>query len=311
MTERRIVSLLLCISFALSAATGILFMPFIRFKLGIANESLWRMVHFYSTMAMASLICEHVVLNRKALGNYLRTSRISSLFAYILATIILVGVIYFGVSGGDLGITAPWYELDLYRARSASLPTRISFPENFEDGKADGWRLGPGWEVKLENGNYVLSGLSDKWSSAYPIVSGWFNYTLEARVKLNSGQFHVNIRTSEVPFRSRYTLGLGEKDFYLNRGINERNLNLKGGQPILKFNEWHQLKIVLNGTNIKVYLDDEPKLDYTDSDLALIFGGFTFDIAPNSQAFFDDINVSVGELTQMTPKPTKPTPTPK
>ena len=306
MTTRRIVSLLLCISFALAAATGILLGPLMRFVVGISNEGMWRLVHFYATNVTAGLICFHICLNRKALGNYLRVARIRSLFSYTMAAVMLGGVIYFGVSGGNIGCTNPIYEESLRRARATPEPTLISFPEDFEDGNADGWGLGAGWRVTLEDGNYVLSGSSDRWSWAMPKVSGWFNYTLETRVKLINGKFHLNFRASEVPFRSKYTLGIGEKDFYLNRVINEEHLNLTGGPPILELNEWHRLKIVLDGTNIKVYLDDELKLDYSDSGFPLMFGGFTFDIAPNSHALFDDINVKVGELIQMAPTPTEP-----
>ena len=54
--------------------------------------------------------------------------------------------------------------------------TVASFAEDFADGNADGLNLGTGWEIKLENGNHVLSGLSDNWSQARLKVSGWFNY---------------------------------------------------------------------------------------------------------------------------------------
>ncbi len=293
MRKRRIVSCLLCITFALSAATGILFSPAMRFLVGITNESMWRMVHFYSTNVMAGLIIEHILLNRKALWNYLKAARILSIFSYSMATVILVGVVYFGIWGPDVGITAPWYEAELYFARSAPEPTLISFPENVEDGKADGWRLGKGWEVRLDNGNYVLSGSSNNWSSATPRVSGWFNYTLETRVKLIVGKFHINVRTSETPYRSKYMLGMGEKEFYLNREINGEYPNLTGGPPVLELNQWYRIKIVLDGTNIKAYINDELKLDYTDNDLPFIFGGFSFDVAPDSHVLFDDINVSV------------------
>ncbi len=308
MRIRRITSFLLCIAFAVSAATGILFMPAIRFLVGINNEGFWRLVHFYSTNVLVGLICEHIILNRKALWNYLKTARVLGIFTYTLATIVFTGVIYLGIFGPDLGLTGFFWEETLRRARSTPEPTLITFPENFEDGGTDGWRLSSGWEVKLDAGNYVLSGLSDRWTQAKPQVSGWFNYTIETRIKLIKGKIHLNLRTSEVPFNAGYALGMSEKELYLNRFIDNKHLNVSGGKPILKLNEWHVLKVILNGTNIKVYLDDELKLDYTDTALPVIFGGFNLNIAPDSNAFFDDINVTVGELTQMMLVPVKPTP---
>lgn len=237
--------------------------------------------------------------------NCLVVSRIRSMFSYAMAVVILAGLLCFGFLGGDLRFNNH-VSLGAFETPPTPEATPVSFSEDFEDGNADGWSLGPGWEVKLEDGNYVLSGSGDKWSQAKPNVSGWFNYTLESRVKLISGKFHLNFRTGEVPFRSRYILGMDENGFYLSREVNGEYPNLTDGPPFLELNEWHQLKIVLDGTNIKVYLDDELKLDYTDSDLPFIFGGFFFEVAPNSYALFDDINVNVGELTQIAPSPTEP-----
>ncbi|HEY33080.1 MAG TPA: DUF4405 domain-containing protein [Dehalococcoidia bacterium] len=304
MGTRRTVSLLLCISFALAAATGILFVPVIRLVIGLNNESMWRMIHFYSSDALAVLICFHIILNRKALMNYLRVARIRSILSYAIAALIFVGVICFGLYGSDLGIAAPWHEEELRRA-CLQEPTLISFPEDFEDGKADGWTLGPGWEVIHEDGNYVLSGSNEQWSSAYPKGSGWFNYTFTTRVKLTSGEFNIGFRRSETPFRSRYLLYMNGEGFGLTREINEEYLNLTGEQLILEPYKWYEVKIVSDGANIKFYLDDELKLDYTDSDFPIIFGSFAFDVGPGSHVRFDDIDVEASEFTQMVVSLTK------
>ena len=298
MGTRRTVSFLLCISFAIVAATGMLFVPFIRLVMGLNNESLWRMIHFYASDALAVLIVIHIILNRKALMNYLRVARIRSIFSYTIAALLFVGVICFGLYGNDLGIAAPWHEEDLRRARLPE-PTLISFPENFEDGKADGWTLHSGWEVRYEDGNYVLSGSNEQWSSAYPKGSGWFNYTFTTRVKLISGEFNIGFRRSETPFRSRYSIGMNGGDFWLTREINGEYLNLAGERLLLEPHEWHEVKVILDGKNIEFYLDGELELDYTDSDLPIIFGSFSFDVGPDSHVLFDDINVEVNEFTQM------------
>lgn len=236
--------------------------------------------------------------------NCLVVSRIRSMFSYAMAVVILAGLLCFGFLGGDLRFNNH-VSLGAFETPPTETPPTpeaipVSFSEDFEDGNADGWSLGLGWEVKLEDGNYVLSGSGDKWSQAKPKVSGWFNYTLESRVKLIKGRFQVHFRVREEPFLSRYMLGIGEEEFWMNRGINEEYLNLTGGPPVLELNEWHQLKVALSGTNIKVYLDDELKLDYTDSDFPLIFGGIAFQIGPNSHALFDDIDV------RLAPAPTEP-----
>jgi len=172
MKTRRNVSLLLLISFALSAATGVLFSPAMRFLIGISNEGMWRMVHFYVTNAMLILIVIHLIINRKALGSYLHSARIGSITAYSLAVIIFLGIIFYGLNGSELSFKSVFYEEDIHRMRSLPEPTLVSFPEDFKDGKVDGWNLGPGWEVKLEDGNHVLGCFGEKWSGAIPTVNG-------------------------------------------------------------------------------------------------------------------------------------------
>jgi hypothetical protein len=293
MSTRRVISLLLLMVFAVSAATGVLFSPAIRFLIGISDEGFWRYVHFLSTNILVGLIIVHIIINVKTLGNYLKTARVFSITAFSLATIFFVGIICLGIAGPELGLTSSIYEEDIRRARSATEPTLISFPEGFEDGEADGWNLGQGWEVALENNNYILSSASNDWSRAQAKVSGWFDYTLTTKVKVINGEFQIHFRESDIPFRSGYMLGMNEDGFYLNREINEEYPFLAGIPPLLEPNEWHQIKIDLNKTNIKVYIDDELKLDYTDNDLPLIFGGFSFNIGPNSHVLFDDINVDI------------------
>jgi len=50
------------------------------------------------------------------------------------------------------------------------------FEDDFQDGTADGWMFELGWDVSLENGNYVLTGCGH--SFARPDVSGWTDYTI-------------------------------------------------------------------------------------------------------------------------------------
>jgi ABC-type multidrug transport system permease subunit len=266
---------------------------------GLGLEALSNDLLFLAGFALVFFVIG-VILFR----NCLVVSRIRSLFSYIMAVVILAGLLGFGFFGGDLRFNNH-VTLGAFETPATPEATPAPFSEDFEDGNADGWSLDTGWEVKLEGGNYVLSGTGDRWSQAKPEVDGWFDYTLESRVKLLKGIFQVHFRMSEEPFLSRYMLGIGEEEFWLNRGINEQYTNLTGGPPILELNEWHRLKVALNGTNIKVYLDDTLKLDYTDNDLPLIFGGISFHIGPDSHALFDDINVQVAP-TPFEPQLTEP-----
>lgn len=295
MGMRRFISLLLLITFAVTAATGILFFPYIRLIFGLNDEGFWRYVHFLSTSMFFVFIIIHILINRKALGNYLRSARIFSITAFILAIILFAGILYQGIIGTELGLTGPIYEEDVRRIREAQEPVLITFPEDFKDGDSDGWSLGSGWKVEADNRNYNLTCSSDNWSSAIPKAGdGWFNYTLETTAKVINGDFQLNFRTSERPFRSRYILGFNDTDYNLSREINGNYTHLGGNKiTFTELNEWHKFKVVLKGTSINIYIDNELIMDYTDIDSPLIFGAFSYSVGPNSHVLFDDINVIV------------------
>ena len=294
MKTRRVISLLLLIVFALSAGTGILFSPAIRLIIGINDEGFWRYIHFISTNAFFGLIIIHILLNLKVLGSYLKSSRIFSIIAFSLAFIIFIGVIYQGILGPERGLPGMIFAQDVQRIRTEPAPTLVSFPEEFKDGKAEGWSLGKGWQVKLEDNDYVLACSSDEWSGASPEAGdGWFNYILESRLKVIKGESQIRFRTSERPYSSGYFVNINEHGLHLGRDINGEYAHLASSLPFLEYNRWYQIRINLNKTNIEVYVNDKSKLDYTDSDLPLIFGGIAFNTGPDSHVLIDDINVEV------------------
>ena len=140
----------------------------------------------------------------------------------------------------------------------------------------------------------MLAGSSNEWSQASPKAGdGWFNYTLEAMVKVIKGEIQIQSRTSDRPYRSGYILNINEHGLHLGRDINGVYTHLTNSAPFMEYGRWYQIRIILDKTNIKVYLDDELKLDCTDNDLPLIFGRFNFNIAPHSLVLFDNINVEV------------------
>ena len=118
-------------------------------------------------------------------------------------------------------------------------------------------------------------------------------FTLEANLKLVTGGTQINFRTIDRPYRAHYTLGFSQDGYYLNRNINEESTNLMGGSRLISYDRWYKLKVVLLGADIKIYIDDKLAFDYKDVDLPLIFGCISFNVAPNSQVFYDDINVLV------------------
>jgi len=182
----------------------------------------------------------------------------------------------------------------------------ILFQDDFEDSIADGWWFwdkqgnfvvgdDSPWSIIKEGNNYILRGSGHNW--AVPNVSGWMNYSVEARIKLIVGSFHFNVRQSPRGYM-RYFIGINEGGFYLSKQTGENDFfDLAFLSEDISLNTWYSVKIVLNGANIKVYLNDNLKIDYTDEEDPILFGRFAFETLDDSEVYFDDILV-IGEKFQ-------------
>lgn len=231
--------------------------------------------------------------------NCLVVSRVRRMLSYATAGALLAGLLCFGFLGGDFRISNH-VSLDAFTEPSTSeapvpdAAAAVSFPEHFEDGEAEGWRLGSGWEIAVVDGNYVMRGAGDKWSEARPKVDGWFDYTIETRVRLITGACSIHFRASDdIPFRSSYRLRMGERATILIRETDGDGSHLVERPPFLELGRWQKLEIAVAGNNVKVYVDDELKLDYTDDDRPLSFGGFFFSIERDSHVLWDYVDVHV------------------
>ena len=180
----------------------------------------------------------------------------------------------------------------------------LLYKEDFEDGGADDWALGEGWGIERDDGNHVLAG--HRHSFTRPIVSGWTDYTAEARFKITAGGFHFNFRYSPAPSHmglarvgiNRYFLSTHQNGIWLYKQIDQDFFELTSAKLNLESNKWHQIRIALDGVIIKVYLDDQLKIDYSDNDLPLRSGEIAFETLEDSHVLFDDATVSGVKLSQ-------------
>ncbi len=179
--------------------------------------------------------------------------------------------------------------LDTLDIRSLKI-TSAEYPPSeydFEDGTADGWKSDTGWSVIQEKGNYVLQGIGHNW-----ILTGsesWTDYTFESKVKLIEGQVHVNYRVSGA---DRYAIGVGGGSLYLMRTFKGKHTQLKSVAMQFSQNKWYNIKIVGNGNNIKVYVNGNLKIDYTDGK-PLLNGRIAFESLPDSKIRVDDVAVTI------------------
>ena len=165
---------------------------------------------------------------------------------------------------------------------------RPPFESDFEDGDAVDWDLETGWSVVKDASNNVLQGIDHRWANAGS--SQWADYTFETRVKLLQGTVHVNFRTCPD---GRYFLGFGDEGLYLGKSINawSTHVTLTSLYEQYPLNQWHDLKIEVKGNNVLIYVNDNLKIDYTDSD-PTPFGAIAFETLENSHVYVDDIKVT-------------------
>ncbi|RJX37587.1 DUF1080 domain-containing protein [Paenibacillus pinisoli] len=150
-----------------------------------------------------------------------------------------------------------------------------SLTDNFNDNNSDGWKR---WE-----GNWSVSG--GQYHSAGGTFAkttfgndNWANYTVEADIRMNEagGDAGIIVRGTNpadgleraqgnADFLQGYYAYIKTDGVYLGKQ-NYNWSNLAGFTTPLAINTWHKMKVVVNGTNIKVYVNDmtTPKLDYND-----------------------------------------------
>ncbi|PKP57676.1 hypothetical protein CVT91_10070 [Candidatus Atribacteria bacterium HGW-Atribacteria-1] len=214
----------------------------------------------------------------------------------ILVIFWLISFNYINIQGVALGNTTS--SIDPLGCENPFISKEIAllFQDNFEDGVAKNWELEPGWDIKSEKDNYILSGSGHRW--ARPHVSGWTDYTIEVDIKIIRGSLHFNIRHNTEGMFSRYFLGIHQSGLYLNKQIGEDFFDLIESSQPLKLRKWNKIKISVEGNNIKVYLNNTLKIDYNDDDIPIRLGGFAFETLDKSLVYFDNITVTGVKLVQ-------------
>lgn len=188
------------------------------------------------------------------------------------------------------------------------------FSDDFNDWTADNWTpVGSGgtWDVEydsdFESQVYSQSDTSWTMTTAYDTYwrsygdESWGNYIFEARVKIVSGGFApiagIFFRVQGTDLNSGYYMF--RIDARSNLGpalIKSPNTILAGGHPGYPqfvnepavIGQIYTLKVVVNDSNIKCYVNGVKKIEWTDSTYAT--GGIgvgTF----NAHAHFDDVTV--------------------
>lgn len=195
------------------------------------------------------------------------------------------------------------------------------YSHNFDDGQAAGWVATTGsWSVVQDNGNYVYSQTSSNEGRTSAGSQAWTDYTVEAQVKIDS--FNGTNRTyvagryqdgNNFYAASLYNSGGGVLE--LRKKVSGSSTTLATTNYALSTGVWYSVKLILSGSSISMYVNNQLVLTASDSSLT---SGAVGLIAYKTAAKFDNVIVS-DSAPAPTPTPTTspaptatpaPTPTP-
>jgi outer membrane protein assembly factor BamD (BamD/ComL family) len=180
---------------------------------------------------------------------------------------------------------------------SATINQPILFSEDFEDGIAQevtyaayGWRI-----LTDETGNKVYD-IDNSKGSDFPGVDlgsqSWKDYKIEFRTRFlgdSNALTVIYFRHDATDYRS-YVVSLNLTDIFLGYDPKGGDWNLITDPKYdLKKNIWYWVQIEVKGTEIKVFIDNNPVININDSHYSA--GGVTIQAGPRTHAQFDDIQV--------------------
>ena len=150
------------------------------------------------------------------------------------------------------------------------------------------WNLSPQMSLVTENGNRVLQ-IDGSSYACLRYGLDWSDYAVTSQFRLVSSG-NVNFTFRDVGKGGIYAVNMWKDGVNLYRQFGDfAEIVESDFKPIVE-GVWHQLRLVAEGGEIGVYVDNELRIAYTDSQPAL-FGTICFGNEEDSVVFFDDISV--------------------
>ena len=149
------------------------------------------------------------------------------------------------------------------------------FFENFDQG--DSWTQNPesydprwavvfpedetnGMLTKVDDATYAFTSFGDQ---------NWTEYKLRLKVKVEQGFVEINVRFSGE--EGNYAVSLFENQIILRKDI-EQKVDSETKDHSFDPNRFYDIKIEVKDSNVKVYVDEELQIDYTDTDNPILKG---------------------------------------
>ncbi|HYH03933.1 MAG TPA: right-handed parallel beta-helix repeat-containing protein, partial [Bacillota bacterium] len=169
------------------------------------------------------------------------------------------------------------------------------FSDNFDDGNSSGWTVQSGtWSVVQDSGSYVFyqSGMSEGRAAAG--TASWTNYAVEAKVKVDnfngSNRAYVCARYKDgnnYYAASLYNSSGGKLE--IRKKVNGSSSTLTSKSYPLTTGTWYTVKLEVNGTSLKMYVNGTLQLSASES--SLTSGGIGL-IAFKTVTKFDAVTVT-------------------
>ena len=152
---------------------------------------------------------------------------------------------------------------------------RVLFQDDFTSGASQQWLLTPGWSVALDGDNAVLNGEGHYWVNLAPTLT-WYDYRLQFRLKIVSGSIHANFRFNNNI--GRYYIGFDSSGATINKQYWPNTFfdNLAVNHTPISLGAWQAIEINGTGPNLKVWVNGDLRLDFTDNN-PLLNGSIAFE----------------------------------
>lgn len=149
-----------------------------------------------------------------------------------------------------------------------------------EKGPDPRWTIVDGMLTKVPDAEYAFANFGER---------SWTDYTLRLKVKFVEGNAYAYIRAT-FGQKGAYAVRISKAHLLLYRDIEgPGHTDLESKEYSFEANQLYEIKVEAKGSNIKVYVNDELQIDYTDTDDPLLSGGIGLEL--DQTAYFDDIIV--------------------
>jgi pectate lyase len=170
------------------------------------------------------------------------------------------------------------------------------FSDDFEDGNSDGWtKSGGTWSVVTDGSRVFRQAGTSSDARARAGSSSWTNYSVQTRVKplaFNGSNRFFAVLARAQSNTSYYYLALRSNNTVeLKKLVSGSSTTLATAAVSVSANTWYTLRLEVNGTSLKGFVNSQQAVSATDSQFSSgNVGVATF----YASASFDDVTVETG-----------------